>query len=955
MKSSLDALPISMPGNTALITVAICTYKRYALLRALVAALSSQTLLRSMFEVLIVDNTDNEADRNLYAKEVHGQAGLEVVYSFPPGLSRARNMALEKCKTDYIVFIDDDALPSPEWLGSILDAFRKSGASVVAGPIDPKWPGPKPDWLPSKYLGCLTILDHGAIDRQLSDYEFAYGTNMAFRASALREVGGFNAALGRTGSKTLISDEEIEVQIALRARGHKIYYAHGAKVSHLVHEDRLSRNYFRARMAWQAVSTLMHESPLWHPAGSRQELAHASRVLGIEGSLADLFSCRDATNFSAQIDLIYHLFLLVLNANGEDDDAFERQFALLRELPSESRSGDPADSCSELREAHQIAHRAAAIGVGTRHLFVEGHSGHAFLFDVYGSLPHSQLLTLPADPWGRCEAELQYLEASLSPNLETLTFLTLEPLAYGPSSPALIGLLDRLDVPAFGILHRLPWTPEHAQSLREVAKRLNKIIVLAEGMGRRLREECGIENIAYLPLHPTHHMYIDRDRQGIRENLGIRSDQVVFSLLGEARKGKGIELLLAALKHVPPADRARMFFLFAGRAKDIDATEVEHQLAIFGCHGLADLRRSEDPLHFAVLSEREFGRYIAASDIGLLLYQGDQRNCMSGGLPNYVWGRMPVISTDDSIVGELVRSYGLGDTLKSETPEEVANALCVALYREREVVSCPDRFEPFRSTLAPEAIVESLAEILEFQKKSHLSSAREKGYEKEFNAMPNFSKYLSALPMLHSWDGGKTWNTGGFERSHLEKLCTFLKKNLPSAPVMLETGAGNSTISFLFLAPKRLVSIAPEAQLFDRIRSYCAAEGISVGSLEAHVDGSEWVLPKMAAELRMKSPIFDFALIDGCHNWPMVFVDFCFANQMLKTGGYIMIDDVQLHSVKELARMLSEQPGFELALDLGKSLVFRRTSDNSGGDWAKIPYIVRKTNEYSRTSNPFAL
>lgn len=693
------------------ITVAICTYKRYPLLRELVRSLKNQTLTQANYQVLVVDNNDDASEREQFANEVDGWHGLEVIVSLPPGLSRARNVAMEKCKTEYIVFIDDDAFPDPGWLDALLNGFEKSSASVLAGPIVPVWPKPRPDWLPEKYVACLTILDHGPEDRFLSEYEFAYGTNMAFKTSALREVGGFNAALGRTGSRTLISDEEIEVQIALRARGHKTFYASGATVSHRVHENRLNRNYFRARMAWQAVSTLMHESPLWHPAHSMQELAHASRILGVDKFLADLFSSRDATTFSAQIDLIYHLFLLVLNANGEDNDAFEQQFAALPQVAEKSRRAEAASIPAPAE--FKLVRRTAPIGLDTKHLFVEGRSGHAFLFDVYGSLPHSQLLSLPADTWCNCEAELHHLEASLSPNLETLTFLSLEPLAYGPSSSALIGLLERLEIPAFGILHRLPWTPEHAQSLREVAKRLNKVIVLAEGMSRRLREEYGIENIAYLPLHPTHHLYIGRDRQAIRERLGIKPDQVVFSILGEARKGKGIELLLAALKHIPQADRARIFFLFAGRAKDIDAAEVEGQLKACGCHGLADLRQSEDPLHFAVLSEREFGRYIAVSDVGLLLYQEDQRNCMSGVLPNYVWGRMPVIATANSIVGEQVLKYGIGLTLKQETSEEVANALNTVLRQQDVGKPHADHFESFRASLAPNVTVESLARIIE--------------------------------------------------------------------------------------------------------------------------------------------------------------------------------------------------------------------------------------------------
>lgn len=222
--------------------------------------------------------------------------------------------------------------------------------------------------------------------------------------------------------------------------------------------------------------------------------------------------------------------------------------------------------------------------------------------------------------------------------------------------------------------------------------------------------------------------------------------------------------------------------------------------------------------------------------------------------------------------------------------------------------------------------------------------------------MSNFKLFLSNIPLLHSWDNGQTWNTGGFQGSHLEMLHDFLKANLPAAPRILETGAGNSTISFLFLSPSRLVSIAPEAALFDRIFSYCETNKIVSNALEACVDGSEWVLPRMATEMRDSDQLFDFVLIDGCHNWPMAFVDFFYANYMLKPGGYMMIDDVQLHSLKELARMMSEQPGFELVLDLGKSLVFRRVTENRLiGEWNEIPYIVRKTNEYAKTENPYRL
>ncbi len=152
------------------------------------------------------------------------------------------------------------------------------------------------------------------------------------------------------------------------------------------------------------------------------------------------------------------------------------------------------------------------------------------------------------------------------------------------------------------------------------------------------------------------------------------------------------------------------------------------------------------------------------------------------------------------------------------------------------------------------------------------------------------------------------------------------------------------------------MSIAPDKELFDRILSYCRVKAIAADTLEAHVDGSEWVLPMLALGARAEPPMFDFVLIDGCHNWPLVFLDFFYANYLLKPGGYLMIDDLQLHSVKELARLLSEQPGFETALHLGKSRIFRRVSSaRSLGEWTELPYIVRRSEEYRRLANPFGL
>jgi len=89
-----------------------------------------------------------------------------------------------------------------------------------------------------------------------------------------------------------------------------------------------------------------------------------------------------------------------------------------------------------------------------------------------------------------------------------------------------------------------------------------------------------------------------------------------------------------------------------------------------------------------------------------------------------------------------------------------------------------------------------------------------------------FQEYLHDIPLLHSWGGGVTWNGGGFSPQALDTLHSFLHARLPKRPVLLETGAGNSTVMMLFLSPGKLISIAPDAQLFERIHRFCELNAI---------------------------------------------------------------------------------------------------------------------------------
>lgn len=191
--------------------------------------------------------------------------------------------------------------------------------------------------------------------------------------------------------------------------------------------------------------------------------------------------------------------------------------------------------------------------------------------------------------------------------------------------------------------------------------------------------------------------------------------------------------------------------------------------------------------------------------------------------------------------------------------------------------------------------------------------------------MIGFYEYLRDLPKLVSRDGGVTWNSGGLDARHLTALHELVCRFYPEGGEIIETGAGNSTISFLLSRPSTLTSTCSDQSTLDRIKSYCRTNEIPCGCFE-HLSGrSEWVLGEIAHAGRQ----YDIALISENHGWPTVFVNFFHLYYMLKQGSFLILDDIQLHSVKELGRMLVSEPAkVALIQQIDKIAIFQKITDD---------------------------
>jgi glycosyltransferase involved in cell wall biosynthesis len=239
------------------IAATICTYNRYDVLAKAVESVRRQTLAKDQYKILIIDNSPNYETAKQMQSEYHDPPFLIYHIERIPGLSNARNVAAKLCETEFIAYLDDDAIASPQWLEKIVEGFDQFGkdAAVLGGRVDPMWEIERPSWLDETLLSYVSVVNWGGEIRVAKPDEWFAGANISFRTQDVLENGGFDVSLGRIGGgSALMSNEEIHLLDQIKSKGKLTIYAPEAKVDHLVEKKRLNQAWFRKRVTWQAVS-----------------------------------------------------------------------------------------------------------------------------------------------------------------------------------------------------------------------------------------------------------------------------------------------------------------------------------------------------------------------------------------------------------------------------------------------------------------------------------------------------------------------------------------------------------------------------------------------------------------------------------------------------------------------------------------------------------------------------
>lgn len=241
-----------------------------------------------------------------------------------------------------------------------------------------------------------------------------------------------------------------------------------------------------------------------------------------------------------------------------------------------------------------------------------------------------------------------------------------------------VSLLATLEsVPLAGPISRLPlWRSLHNVSLANE----NRYVYVCQN--DRVRNYYSNEYLAGLfhgyvfelsPIIPSQNSRVGRiSREDAIIKLGLPSDKIILLSFGSIHKGKDPKTIFTAVESLP-----QVVCLHAGMTTSNMASYFDT---------LKNHYRSNVVFHDKYIPETEKPYYFAASSAIILSYTKDF-TATSSMLWEACRFRMPIIASESSHLGDLVRSFGLGLTFESQNAASLREALTSFMTLDDNAVS----------------------------------------------------------------------------------------------------------------------------------------------------------------------------------------------------------------------------------------------------------------------------
>lgn len=231
---------------TKQISVIICTYNRALYLTEALDSLYHQTLPKTSFEVIVVNNNSTDNTEDICKEYIRTHSDMQVRYlnEDKQGASFARNTGAAQSTSGLLCFMDDDAVANTDYLSRIIQFFEvHPGSGGLGGRIIPRYIPSEPIWM-SHYVSSMVGNFHYA--PQVSAFKsgkYPLESNMVVPKRLFDTIGGFNTSLPGVKGELRIGGEGKDFFYRLQALGHDIYYDPNIVVYHVVEVAKLTPAY----------------------------------------------------------------------------------------------------------------------------------------------------------------------------------------------------------------------------------------------------------------------------------------------------------------------------------------------------------------------------------------------------------------------------------------------------------------------------------------------------------------------------------------------------------------------------------------------------------------------------------------------------------------------------------------------------------------------------------------
>jgi len=210
-----------MSEKSLFFSIIIPTYNRPEQLKACLGALTGLDYPSDRFEVIVVDDGSSVSLENLVAM-FHDRLDIKLITQGNTGPASARNLGTINAKGEFLAFIDDDCMASPNWLKELADTLTENPARLVGGHTV--------NALPRNTFSAAsqTLVNYlyTYYNRTLDQSRFFTSNNMALSAELFKEIVGFDVTTLRATA------EDRELCDRWLYLGYKMYYIPNAVVYH---------------------------------------------------------------------------------------------------------------------------------------------------------------------------------------------------------------------------------------------------------------------------------------------------------------------------------------------------------------------------------------------------------------------------------------------------------------------------------------------------------------------------------------------------------------------------------------------------------------------------------------------------------------------------------------------------------------------------------------------------